>query len=678
MDASADSSTAPRSLNKSCSECTRRKVRCDGARPCGICSTFGRAAECVYKPRSRRQTASRSAYEQAVKRADTYADVLERLFPNMSLSDIVRAPKDELVRTLIERRPPPIGHARTPESHVTALTGANDSSIQVQRDDSTTISDVEEEGRERRWNEPAPQSQTMRVADDVNAIDLATENQRRSYLGVASMSATLNAIFKLCPCTKHHLATRRGTASGVTAISNTVSSHSRDPVSTSLAREKRCIAFYFDTVHGITPLLDEEDFRATHAAGQRQDRSWLALLNMVLALGAISSGSTSLHTHYYNQARCHMDFDCLGSGNLEILQALSLLGGYYLHYVNSPNMAYAVLGAAHRMAIALGLHRESISPQASSQSREASHRPGNIVELRRRIWWSLFCLDTWSGMTLGRPTCGRWDSGTMDTKLPTLSSLPDHLTSSLIASTQFCLIVHQIQERLAQFHRITLAEVSAYDQELQRWHDVSAVDFQASSQSVPSLKAAWQFMNDRYLNSRMTLYRCLMLYDAHDMIKTGIAVHGCELATTVGLALAEEAIETITLHWTPSCFSVWSSTWYLFQACMVPLLCAAIATKAAQLQPGASTAILDRCHVTLNKAQEQFEEIRPWMKSADRGPDVIAGLNEGLASQIRVFAAEMPDPHGIADAFHTCDDWFPEASWEALLADNEWLLDDTF
>lgn len=678
MDASADSGTTPRNLNKSCSECTRRKVRCDGARPCGICSTFGRAADCVYKPRSRRQTASRSAYEQAVKRADTFADVLERLFPNLSLSDIVKAPRDELVSTLIDRPLHGVGHTRNSAMHATTSNVSHDSSYQIQRDDSATISDADEEGRERRWDEPAPQSQTTRVADDVNAIDLATENERRSYLGVASMSATLNAIFKLCPCTKHHLATRRGTSSEGTTISNAASSHSRDPVSTNLAREQRCIAFYFDTVHGITPLLNEEEFRATHAARQRQDRSWLALLNMVLALGAISSGSTFLHTHYYNQARCHMDFDCLGSGNLESLQALCLLGGYYLHYVNSPNMAYAVLGAAHRMAIALGLHRESISRQGHSQSQEASHHPCDMVDLRRRIWWSLFCLDTWSGMTLGRPTCGRWDSGTMDTKLPTLSSPPDPLITSLTASTQFCLIVHQIQERLAQFNRITLVEVSAYDQELQRWYEILAKDFRTSNQSLPSLRAAWQFMNDRYLNSRMTLYRCLMLYSAQDMIKSGIAVHGCELATTAGLLLAEEAIEIITLHWTPSCFSVWSSTWYLFQACMVPLLCAAIATKAAQLQPGASTAILDRCHATLNKAQEQFEELRPWMKSADRGPDVIAGLNEGLASQIRVFAAEMPDPHGSADSLNTCDDWFPEASWEALLADNDWLLDDTF
>jgi hypothetical protein len=619
-----------------------------------------------------------SAYEQAVKRADTYAEILEDLFPSLSISDIVQKPRDELLSTLIEHTPRDIGHARNLGIQGTAPVVAGESSRSVQLDDSTTISDADEEGQERRWDEPTCQSHTMRAADDVNAVNLATEQHRRSYLGVASMSATLNAIFKLCPCTKHHLATRMGTSSEGSTFPESASSYNRDAVSTNLAREQRCIAFYFDTVHGITPLLDEADFRATYAAGIRQDKSWLALLNMVLALGSISSGSTSLHTHYYNQAQTHLGFDCLGSGNLESLQALCLLGGYYLHYVNSPNMAYAVLGAAHRMAIALGLHRDSVARHGDTRSQEASHQQRATIELRRRIWWSLFCLDTWSGMTLGRPTCGRWDSGTMDTKLPT-SSLPhDHLTSSLISSSQFCLIVHHIQERLAQFNRITLAEVSAYDRELQKWHENLPEDFRISGTSLPSLRVARQFMNDRYLNSRMMLYRCLMLYDAHDMIKTGIAVHGCEPATTTGLSLAEEAIESITLHWSPSCFDVWSSTWYLFQACMVPLLSAAIATKAAQMQPGASVTILDRCHATLNKAQELFEELRPWMKSADRGPDVIAGLNEGLASQIRAFAVTMPPPDGYNTSYATCDDGFAEASWEALLNDNDWLLDDTF
>lgn len=49
-----------RKLNKSCSECTRRKVKCDGAFPCGSCWYYKIPDACVYKQRSKRQAASRT------------------------------------------------------------------------------------------------------------------------------------------------------------------------------------------------------------------------------------------------------------------------------------------------------------------------------------------------------------------------------------------------------------------------------------------------------------------------------------------------------------------------------------------------------------------------------------------------------------------------------------------
>jgi hypothetical protein len=362
---------------------------------------------------------------------------LQGLFPSLSLDDIANKPRGELLSTLATYSPQDIDHNRGDVVLEAAPSVVPNQSFRpAQMDDSATMSDAEEEAEERRWDELACQSETTRAADDINAISLATEDHRRSYLGVASMSATFNAIFKLCPRTKHHLATHLGPSGESSTLQNSTSPN-RDIISANLSREQRCISFYFDTAHGITPLLDEGDFRATYAAGNRQDKSWLALLNMVLALGSISSGSTSLHTHYYNQTRAYLGFDCLGDGNMESLQALCLLGGYYLHYVNSPNMAYAVLGAAHRMAIALGLHRDPVPRSTGPQSGEASRQQRATIELRRRVWWSLFCLDTWSGMTLGRPTCGRWDSETMDTKLPTLLLSHDHLTSSLIFRSEW-------------------------------------------------------------------------------------------------------------------------------------------------------------------------------------------------------------------------------------------------
>ncbi|KAK1593901.1 uncharacterized protein LY79DRAFT_551241 [Colletotrichum navitas] len=213
---------------------------------------------------------------------------------------------------------------------------------------------------------------------------------------------------------------------------------------------------------------------------------------MVCTLGSVASGSDSLHVHYYKQARAHLDIDSLGSGNMESLQALCLLGGYYLHYRNSPNMAYAGLGAAHRVAIALGLHRKPVP--------------------RRRTWWSLFCLDTWASMTLGRPTCDRWDGSTMDTLLPSSLLPDDHVAASLRASCLFCHICDRIQHRFAQHARSPAQEALAFDRELREWHASLPEYMRDPANSPPRLTMARELMRNRYLSVLLILSRCFLPY----------------------------------------------------------------------------------------------------------------------------------------------------------------------
>jgi len=56
-----------------------------------------------------------------------------------------------------------------------------------------------------------------------------------------------------------------------------------------------------------------------------------------------------------------------------------------------------MMGAAIRMALGLGLHRdftEKTPLTANTLSRE----------MRRRIWWVIYCFDVGSSITFGRPT----------------------------------------------------------------------------------------------------------------------------------------------------------------------------------------------------------------------------------------------------------------------------------
>jgi hypothetical protein len=161
---------------------------------------------------------------------------------------------------------------------------------------------------------------------------------------------------------------------------------------------------YFLYFQAFAPMIDERAFRETYCAGRRRDDHWLALLNIVLALGCIAATGPDDVTHqtYFLRCKGHLTLSSLGSSHIETIQALGLMGGWYCHYISQPNLAYSIMGAALRMAAALGLHKEfAETRQIPSPAKLAS------MDLKRRVWWSLFCMDTWAGMTLGRPSMGR-------------------------------------------------------------------------------------------------------------------------------------------------------------------------------------------------------------------------------------------------------------------------------
>ena len=49
----------PRKVNRSCLECTRRKIKCDGQQPCSSCVYYRSPDACGYRQRSKRNAVSR-------------------------------------------------------------------------------------------------------------------------------------------------------------------------------------------------------------------------------------------------------------------------------------------------------------------------------------------------------------------------------------------------------------------------------------------------------------------------------------------------------------------------------------------------------------------------------------------------------------------------------------------
>ncbi len=166
---------------------------------------------------------------------------------------------------------------------------------------------------------------------------------------------------------------------------------------------------YFDRVHPFLPIIDERKFWSTFLYGDRRDSPWLGLLNMVFALGSLVSSTAENEAHYiyFNRSRKHLSLESFGSGNLEVLQALAIMGGYYMQYLNRPREAHSLMGGTLRMATALGLHREgSERGDTTGQFLVSDEEDSVSPEMRRRIWWSLFCLDAWASTTTGRPSLG--------------------------------------------------------------------------------------------------------------------------------------------------------------------------------------------------------------------------------------------------------------------------------
>ncbi|KAK1721170.1 LOW QUALITY PROTEIN: hypothetical protein BDP67DRAFT_540725 [Colletotrichum lupini] len=365
-----------------------------------------------------------------------------------------------------------------------------------------------------------------------------------------------------------------------------------------LATKKRYIDFYFNYIYLVIPIFNKDNFRYNLALGTRLNSSWLALLNIVYTLGSIASGT-----------RTYLDLDSLGS------------------------------------------------EPARSRAKNVTEYSNYLLcaETRRRTWWSLFCLDTWASMTLGRPMYGRWDSNTL---LPTLLFPNDYVVVSLRISYLFCYI--------------------SFNRELVEWYDYLPNFLKNLANSLLCLIEAREFMRNRYLNVRLILIQSFLLYLTYDY----------------SLRRGANAISNVPGP-TPNELAL-NSAWYLFQACMVPILSIAIDThvrnsvrkqqqqEQSQYPPPPSTMptaatinspehniFLPSWCASLTKALELFNDMRSWMRDSDRTPDIVGALYEAVTTDLEGSGAgsaiRTPSTENSIDMSMWCDEQLVEMDWSAFL-----------
>ncbi|KAI6782708.1 putative transcriptional regulatory protein-like protein [Emericellopsis cladophorae] len=622
-----------------CAECKRRKIRCDGQQPCGQCLSSRAPKRCFYDKHRQRVIPSRKTLEALSQQLEECRSVLKRLYPEHDVPTLLSLSRQELV-DIIHRR-----DANTPES---LLSPSSQGSPIKQDFDSCHGSDVSFTSFEQmpsldaEWDDEGRRQESMpSETDALNAGSLVGDRQT-SYLGASSIKAALMVMLKAQPQLRHSLTPPLNNVE-MTSNLPVIRQRSIVPKDTSRIpwswKGQTLIDAYFKRVHVFIPMLEEGTFRSDYLEGQRCDAPWLALLNMVFAMGSIVAMKSDDFTHidYYNRAMEHITIDAFGSNHIETVQSLAIIGGYYLHYINRPNMANAMIGAAVRMASALGLHRESLAQGTTSD--------GASAETRRRTWWSVFCLDTWATTTTGRPSFGRFGPA-ININAPGFGMDQAHDSAQhagilpLVENVKFCKIATQIQDLLAITPLVRAEDRSSMDGQLVNWYGSLPWLLRTSDPCAEPLYIARCIMKWRYQNLRMLLHRPILLTVASGSSqpsdKDCVAVETCR-------EMAKATIGDISREWTRNQMSGWNAVWFLYQAAMIPLVSLFWECGSSQVS---------EWQEQVETVLELLEAMEDWSMAARRCREVVWRMYESsrqTASTPKQDNARAPALHILTD-----------------------------
>lgn len=167
------------------------------------------------------------------------------------------------------------------------------------------------------------------------------------------------------------------------------------------AVSKGLIQVYFAHAHASFPVLHETSFRETFEVWSSTDDKddtnacWSITLLCVCILGSkvgTSRISAEQELVWWQQVQLHLPA-VIFTTDMAALQALMLVA-LYLHHTSHRDACWNIVGAAVRIAHAIGLH----SDDATSQL------PPLVRELRKSIWWTLLAFDQLLVSSLDRPS----------------------------------------------------------------------------------------------------------------------------------------------------------------------------------------------------------------------------------------------------------------------------------
>ncbi|RDW73629.1 hypothetical protein BP5796_07071 [Coleophoma crateriformis] len=601
---------------QACNECRRRKGRCDRVSPeCGTCVRYNR--HCLYTQDSKSPlTRKHLTYvEHRLEAATAEIRMLRRKLAAVqgaSTSSTGSQSQLEAKSSSSLLAPSGTGVTLDPETHAVNVIQGHEKTLPLvpATDNELAIPHIFQDSKaavggdesppirlewppaakiDFDWNEQGvpitPGALQLDEGDNgLGFIDgmasLSVNEEDAGYLGVASGAALLRMLQLGGDNTSSKSAIRqlgRGQPSLPSlSIQPDANMHVIDAM----------IDGYFRTYHVSYPIVHEPRFKAQHAEviARPEGNGWKALVYIVAALGAFSASTepTSVDGDLFNLAKSHLSIDDLESGNTSLVQALALMSNY-LQKRNKPNSGYNYLGLALRMAMGLGLHKEF--PRWEINPLE--------LEIRRRVWWSLFVFDVGATITFSRPL--GWPTEGIEVALPlnvhdrhltaTASSLPENLQeitiySAMRTQVSFHQATNLIYTRVISSPFPSPQEVLLLDQKhivpwlasLPAWYNESAV--------IPSKYALGHaIMMWRYRNFRLIMYRPFVIRRVlRTRSKEPVASYDDAEQAAYSQCLIEAKASICAIHkfWSEhphTNLAAWYSLYFLFQASLLPIFC---------------------------------------------------------------------------------------------------------
>ncbi|RSL59570.1 hypothetical protein CEP54_007248 [Fusarium duplospermum] len=296
------------------------------------------------------------------------------------------------------------------------------------------------------------------------------------------------------------------------------------------------VDFYFAHSHTLYPVVDRAEVLSTlRCVREEPHSSWaqsplcLFRMWMVLAIGSTAYCSISLADEsesmlYYNKALTYFE-PALGLGDMAALEVIILQVSYSFFNQLGPNTWFLV-GMATRIALGMGLQ--------SSSSCEGL--PFDVIEKRKRVFFSLYMMDRVVSTALGRPFAVHDD----DIDILPFAAVDDEnikpdgiqpqtsLNPSIMAIPLHILALRRISSKINRqvysnpdTPRLTLAEreeiIRSLHKELIQWRRDMPFPLPKVDVQVPHLTSTWYDFN--YYTHLAMLYRPTPLFPTLDQTR---------------------------------------------------------------------------------------------------------------------------------------------------------------